>query len=260
VNISTLIGLVGTFALCVIGIFTSGGQIGTYLDLPSFFITVVGSYMAVITFSSINDAVSMWKTIGLTFKTRTSNEKAVIVKLLAFSEKARREGLLALEEELEDLDDDFLKKGMRLVVDGTDGAVIRNLLELDLEQIESRHISKIGVINMWGTVAPGLGMLGTVIGLIAMLLNIEDKSSLGPNMAVALITTLYGAMIANLVCIPIAGKLKTANANESLIKEMEIEGILSIQAGENTRVLASKLLTYLDPITRASVEKEMSKD
>jgi chemotaxis protein MotA len=113
---------------------------------------------------------------------------------------------------------------------------------------------------MWGTLAPGLGMLGTVMGLIAMLKNLEDKSALGPNMAVALITTLYGAMIANLVCIPISGKLKATDASESLIKEMEIEGILSIQAGENTRVLASKLLTYLDPVTRASVEKEMAKD
>ncbi|MDR1399935.1 MAG: MotA/TolQ/ExbB proton channel family protein [Treponema sp.] len=259
-NISTLVGLVGTIAVCIIGVYTSGGQIGTYVDLPSVLITVVGSYLAVITFSSFSDAITMWKTFGLAFKTRSSNEKAVIVKLLAFSEKARREGLLALEEELEDLDDEFLKKGMRLVVDGTDGAVIRNLLELDLEHIESRHSDKIGVINMWGTVAPGLGMLGTVIGLIAMLLNLDDKSTLGPNMAVALITTLYGAIIANLVCIPIAGKLKTYDASESLVKEMEIEGILSIQAGENTRVLASKLLTYLDPITRNSVEKEMSKD
>jgi chemotaxis protein MotA len=202
----------------------------------------------------------MWSTFGLAFKTQKSNEKTVITKLLAFSEKARREGLLALEEELEDLDDEFLKKGMRLVVDGTDGSVIRDLLELDLGQIESRHDTKLSVINMWGTLAPGLGMLGTVIGLIAMLNNIEDKSALGPNMAVALITTLYGAIIANLICIPISGKLKAASADESLIKEMEIEGILSIQAGENTRVLATKLLTYLNPITRASVEKEMARD
>jgi chemotaxis protein MotA len=242
------------------GIYTSGGVIESYLDLPSFLITVVGSYIALLTFSSIPDAIGMWKTFSLAFKNQTSNEKAVITKLLAFSEKARREGLLALEEELEDLDDEFLKKGMRLVVDGTDGAVIRSLLELDLGQVESRHSGKVGMINMWGTLAPGLGMLGTVMGLIAMLKNLEDKSALGPNMAVALITTLYGAMIANLVCIPISGKLKGIDANESLIKEMEIEGILSIQAGENTRVLASKLLTYLDPVTRASVDKEMSKD
>jgi chemotaxis protein MotA len=246
--------------MCILGVITSGQPLSLYADIPSVFITIVGSYLGVVTFSSIGDAIAMWGTFGLAFKTQKSNEKAVITRLLAFSEKARREGLLALEEELEDLDDEFLKKGMRLVVDGTDGAVIRDLLELDLGQIESRHSSKLSVINMWGTLAPGLGMLGTVIGLIAMLNNIEDKSSLGPNMAVALITTLYGAMIANLICIPMAGKLKTYDANESLIKEMEIEGILSIQAGENTRVLSNKLLTYLDPVTRNSVEKEMAKE
>jgi chemotaxis protein MotA len=241
-------------------IYTSGGTIGTYADIPSFFMTVVGSYLALFTFGSIPDALGLWKTFGLTFKNHDYNEKGVITKLLAFSDKARREGLLALEDELEDLDDEFLKKGMRLVVDGTDGSIIRELLDMELGQIEERHGSKIGVVNMWGTLAPGLGMLGTVVGLIAMLKNLEDKSALGPNMAVALITTLYGAFIANLICIPLSGKLKTINGSEVKVKEMEIEGILSIQAGENTRVLANKLLTYLDPITRKTVESEVLRD
>ncbi|MDR3304023.1 MAG: MotA/TolQ/ExbB proton channel family protein [Treponema sp.] len=256
-NISTIVGLVGCTAMCVMAIYTSGGVINSYADIPSFFMTVVGSYIGLMTFGSIADAIGMWKTFGLAFKNQSSNQKAVITKLLSFSEKARREGLLALEEELADVDDAFLKKGMQLVVDGTDGAIIRDLLELDLEQIQGRHSGKLSLINMWGTLAPGMGMLGTVMGLIAMLKNLEDKSALGPNMAVALITTLYGAFIANVVCIPVSGKLKGIDANESAIKEMEIEGILSIQAGENTRVLASKLLTYLDPITRVTMEKDM---
>jgi chemotaxis protein MotA len=259
-NIATLIGLVGCFAMIFMAIFTSGGTPLTYADLPSFFMTVVGSYLALFTFSSIPIAVGMWKTFGLSFKVAKSDVGGVIKKLLAFSDKARREGLLALEEELEDLDDEFLKKGMRLVVDGTDGAIIRDLLELELNQVQGRHMDKIGVINMWGTLAPGLGMLGTVIGLIAMLKNLEDKSALGPNMAVALITTLYGAIIANLICIPVAGKLKTRDSEETQIKEMEIEGILSIQSGENSRVLAVKLLSYLDPITRKGVEAEVLRE
>jgi chemotaxis protein MotA len=257
-NIATLIGLVGCTAMCVMAIYTSGGTIDSYADIPSFFMTVVGSYLGLKTLSSNPATSGMWKTFGLAFKTQTSNEKPVIQKLLAFSEKARREGLLALEEELTDVDDEFLKKGMQLVVDGTDGAIIRSLLELDLDQIQSRHSGKIAVLNMWGTLAPGMGMLGTVMGLIAMLKNLEDKSALGPNMAVALITTLYGAFIANVVCIPVSGKLKSIDGDEAKIKEMEIEGILSIQAGENTRVLASKLLTYLDPVARAEVEKTMN--
>jgi chemotaxis protein MotA len=126
--------------------------------------------------------------------------------------------------------------------------------------MQERHAAKIAVINMWGTLAPGLGMLGTVIGLIGMLKNLEDKSALGPNMAVALITTLYGSIMANLVMIPMAGKLKSADARESKVMEMEIEGVLSIQAGDNPRILASKLLTYLNPIDRKSVEAEVLKD
>jgi chemotaxis protein MotA len=259
-NPATIIGLVGCFGMTVMAIYTSGGNISLYMDLPSFLMTVVGSYLAVFTFSTIPTAVGMWGTFGLAMKTPHYNEKGVIQKLLAFSDKARREGLLALEEELEDLDDEFMKKGLRLVVDGNDAELIRTLMENELNQIQDRHMSKIRVINMWGTLAPGLGMLGTVVGLIAMLKNLEDKSALGPNMAVALITTLYGAMIANLICIPVAAKLNTYDAAEVKVKEMQIEGILSIQAGENTRNLANKLLSYLDPVTRKVVEEESAKD
>jgi chemotaxis protein MotA len=259
-NLATIIGLVGCFAMVVMAIFTSGGSLATYADLPSFFMTVVGSYFGLFVFCSIPDTLGVWRTMGLCIKQPVFNGEGIITKLLAFSDKARREGLLALEEELEDLDDDFMKKGMRLVVDGTDGAVIRDLLENELSQIQGRHISKISVVNMWGTLAPGLGMLGTVVGLIAMLKNLEDKSALGPNMAVALITTLYGAIIANLIMIPMSGKLKAMDAMETQLKEMEIEGILSIQAGENTRVLATKLLSYLDPISRKKVEQEVLRD
>ncbi|MDR2633469.1 MAG: MotA/TolQ/ExbB proton channel family protein [Treponema sp.] len=259
-NLSTIIGIVGCFAMVVMAIYTSGGSIVTYLDLPSFFMTVIGSYLALFIFCSVQETIGLFATIGLSMKQAVFNEEGVITKLLAFSDKARREGLLALEEELEDLDDEFMKKGMRLVVDGTDGAIIRELLENELSQIQERHMNKISVVNMWGTVAPGLGMIGTVVGLIAMLKNLEDKSALGPNMAVALITTLYGALIANIVAIPLAGKLKARDALEVKVKEMEIEGILSIQAGENTRVLATKLLSYLNPVVRKKVEQEVLRD
>jgi chemotaxis protein MotA len=146
------------------------------------------------------------------------------------------------------------------VVDGTDQEIIRNLMETELGQVQERHATKISVVNMWGTLAPGLGMLGTVIGLIAMLKNLEDKSALGPNMAVALITTLYGSMMANLMMIPWSGKLKAMDATEAKVKEMMIEGILSIQAGDNPRILATKLLSYLNPLDRQAVEKEVLKD
>jgi chemotaxis protein MotA len=246
--------------MVALGIITGGSGLLTFVDIPSVLIVVLGSYFGLFTFSSMADTLGIFTTLGITFKTPNFNEKGIITKLMTMSDKARREGLLALEEELEDLDDEFMKKGLRLVVDGTDAEVVRTLMETELSQVQERHAGKIAVVNMWGTLAPGLGMLGTVIGLIGMLKNLEDKSALGPNMAVALITTLYGSMVANLLMIPWSGKLKTYDAQESKVKEMEIEGVLSIQAGDNPRILASKLLSYLTPEDRKAVEAEVLKD
>jgi chemotaxis protein MotA len=259
-DLGTIIGLVGCMAMIGLGIITGGSGLLTFVDIPSVLIVVLGSWFALFTFSSISGALGIFNIIGLCMKISNYDEKGIITKLMAMSEKARREGLLALEEELEDLEDEFMKKGLRLVVDGTDAEIIRNLMETELNQMQGRHATKIGAINMWGGLAPGLGMLGTVIGLIGMLKNLEDKSALGPNMAVALITTLYGSMMANLVLIPVAGKLKAKDEAESLVKEMQIEGVLSIQAGDNPRILAMKLLSYLDPDSRKSVEAEVLKD
>jgi len=259
-DLGTIIGLAGCFAMIGLGIVTGGSGLLTFVDIPSVLIVVLGSWFALFTFSSISGALGIFSIISLAMKVTTFDEKGIITKLIGMSEKARREGLLALEEELEDLEDEFMKKGLRLVVDGTDAEVIRNLMENELSQIQGRHASKIGAINMWGGLAPGLGMLGTVIGLIGMLKNLEDKSALGPNMAVALITTLYGSMMANLILIPVAGKLKGKDDAETTIKEMQIEGVLSIQAGDNPRILAMKLLSYLDPGDRKAVEAEVLKD
>jgi chemotaxis protein MotA len=259
-DLSTLIGIAGCFAMIGLGIITGGSGLLTFVDIPSVLIVVLGSWFALFTYSSISGALGIFSIIGLCMKVSNYDEKGIITKLMAMSEKARREGLLALEEELEDLEDEFMKKGLRLVVDGTDAEIIRNLMETELNQMQGRHADKIGAINMWAGLAPGLGMLGTVIGLIGMLKNLEDKSALGPNMAVALITTLYGSMMANLLLIPVAGKLKTKDGAESLVKEMQIEGVLSIQAGDNPRILAMKLLSYLDPGERKAVEAEVLKD
>jgi len=259
-NLAPIIGIVGALGMVIYGILGSGNSILTFVDVPSVVIVLVGSYFTLFTLTSISDALGIFSIMGLIFKTPNFNEQGIITKLMAMSEKARREGLLALEEELEDLDDEFMKKGMRLVVDGTDAGIIRGLMENELSQMQDRHADKISMVIGWAGLAPGLGMLGTVIGLIGMLKNLEDKSSLGPNMAVALITTLYGSMIANLLLTPIFGKLKSLDATEGKVKEMEIEGVLSIQAGDNPRILATKLLSYLDPVARKAVEAEVLKD
>lgn len=259
-DLASFIGIIGAFAMIVMAIFTSGGSIMTYVDIPSFLMVVLGSYFAMFTFFPMSETLSVFSTIGLIFKVPNFGEQTIITKLMAFSDKARREGLLALEEELEDLDDEYMKKGLRLVVDGTDAEIIRTLMETELNQIQERHGNKIGLVTAWATLAPGLGMLGTVVGLIAMMKNLDDPSSIGPNMAVALITTLYGSILANILFIPISGKLKGLDAKEIKVKEMVIEGVLSIQAGDNPRILGMKLLSFLSPVDRKAVEAEVLKD
>jgi chemotaxis protein MotA len=260
INIGTLIGVLGALAMIVVSILLSGNSMNSFIDIPSLMLVVVGSYFALMTASSLSDAIGVFSSIKLTFQSVEYNQQGIIQKMISFSEKARREGLLALEDELDDLDDEFMKKGLRLVVDGTDAAVIRDLLELELTQMQERHGSKISIVNMWAALAPGLGMLGTVMGLVGMLQNLEDKASIGPNMALALITTFYGSLVSNVFMMPWANKLRVYDATESAIREMVIEGVLSIQSGDNTRILALKLLAYLDPVTRATMEKEVLKD
>jgi chemotaxis protein MotA len=257
-DLGSLIGVVGALGMMILGVVSGGSGISTYADLPSLLIVVLGSWFCFMASSSIGSAVGIFKIMGLTFSVPNLGEKGIVVKLMAFSDKARREGLLALEEELEDLDDEFMKKGLRLVVDGTDAAIVRDLLEIEVSQMQDRHATKISGLNMWAALAPGFGMLGTVIGLIAMMKNLEDKASVGPNMAVALITTLYGSMIANWLLTPIIAKLRSNDAKETQVREMIIEGILSIQAGDNPRILGMKLVAYLSTEDRKEVEQQLN--
>ncbi|MCQ2591480.1 MAG: MotA/TolQ/ExbB proton channel family protein [Treponema sp.] len=255
-----MVGIVGGAAMIVMSVITSGGTMGGILDLPSAAMTIGGSYFAMFIACPLKKALGMFKIMGRAFKVPDFGEKNIVINMQALSEKARREGILALEDGLDDLDDPFMKMGLRLVVDGTDGNIIRAIMENEMNQCEARHMEWIGVINAWAGYAPGFGMMGTVVGLIGMLNNLEDKSSLGPNMAVALITTLYGSMLANWLIAPFGTKLVAHNALEMRSKEMIIEGVLAIQAGENPRIMAQKLLTYLDPVTRKAIEADVLKD
>ena len=240
-DIATIIGIVGGAAMIVMSVMTSGGSLMGIIDVPSMAMTIGGSYFAMFIASPIKKALGLFKIMGRAFKVPDFGEKNIVVNMQALSEKARREGL-------------------RLVVDGTDGNIIRAIMENEMNQTEARHMEWIGVINVWAGFAPGFGMMGTVVGLIGMLRNLEDKSSLGPNMAVALITTLYGSMMANWLISPFASKLLAHNQQEMRTKEMIIEGVLAIQAGENPRIMAQKLLTYLDPATRKAIEADVLKD
>jgi len=254
VDIATLAGILGCAIAVVYGI-VSGDQgvaaLGNFWDLPSFLVTVLGAMMCMVTMSdSIGDFVASLKSFLLAIKVPKSNEGQTINQIIDLANTARKEGLLQLESAAEDIDDDFLKKGIMLIVDGTDQELVSSILETELECIEQRHGKKIAFWNNLAAMGPAWGMIGTLIGLINMLKLLDDPSSIGPNMAVALITTMYGSLIANWLAIPIANKLAANNKREIAMKEVVCEGILSIQAGENPRVIEEKLKSFLAPSDR----------
>ncbi|MDE7447359.1 MAG: motility protein A [Lachnospiraceae bacterium] len=248
-DLASIIGLVLCMGMCIYGIIDNAGigNFGRYLDFPSAVITFGGAFFAVMLSKSLSDYIGGLKSFLLIFKTPTADVKAMIQKIIDLSNIARKEGLLSLEEAASDLDDEFMKKGILLIVDGTDPELVRGIMETELISTEDRHKTKIGFWEDLGAMGPAWGMIGTLIGLVNMLYEMDDPSSIGPSMAVALITTLYGSLLANWICIPVSGKLKANNANEIMIKEIMIEGLLSIQAGENPRVIEEKLKSFLSP-------------
>ena len=252
-DIASVLGIVLCFAMCVYGIIDNAGiaNIGRYLDLPSAIITFGGAFFAVLASNSLADYIGGLKSFLLIFKGTNTDVKGMIQKIIELSNVARKEGLLSLEEAAGDLDDEFMKKGILLIVDGTDPELVRGIMETELVSIEERHTKKIGFWEDLGAMGPAWGMIGTLVGLVNMLYEMDDPSSIGPSMAVALITTLYGSLLANWICAPVASKLKSNNANEILIKSIMIEGLLSIQAGENPRVIEEKLKSFLAPADRA---------
>ena len=212
--------------------------------------------MAMIASTSIKNFVGGLKSFTLALKQPEMDMAQMIQKIIELSNVARKEGLLSLEEAAGSIEDDFLKKGILLVVDGTDPELVRAIMETELSCIQDRHSTNIHFWEDFATMGPAWGMIGTLIGLVNMLYEMDDPSSIGPSMAVALVTTLYGSLLANWICTPVATKLKLNNANEITMKEIAIEGLLSIQAGENPRVIEEKLKSFLAPKDRTTVGEE----
>ncbi len=251
-DIASLIGIIMCFVMLVYGIISNHADMMTYLNFPSAIITFGGAIFATMLSYSMHDFLNSMKSIGLIFKASKMNTSEMIKSIIDLSNVARKEGLLSLEEAAADLDEPFLKKGILLIVDGTDPDLVRGIMETELVSIEARHKT---VISFWEALAamgPAWGMIGTLVGLVNMLNNMSDPSSIGGDMAVALITTLYGSVLANWLCTPVAGKLKAQNAQEMQLKEIMVEGLLSIQAGENPRVIEEKLKSFLAPKDRVT--------
>ena len=243
-NISTIIGIILGLILVVGAIFLGGNAI-IFLSVQSIMIVLGGTLAGTLVSFSLSDLKEVPSLLKISLTNNNIDSNNIIEILVNLAKKARREGLLTLEQDIQEIDDPYLEKGIQLVVDGTEPELVKDIMETKLSYMEERHAKGSSIFTQMGALSPAFGMIGTLIGLIQMLSQLDDPSKLGSGMAVALITTLYGAFLANLFFIPIAKKLRTKSKEEVIIKELMIEGILSIQAGENPRIIEEKLQAFL---------------
>jgi chemotaxis protein MotA len=222
----------------------------TFIDWPSVMITIGGTVASTFIGIKFKLLLKAFPAVGVVFSPPKLDPAEAIEKIVALANTARKEGVLALEESTNTMDDEFLKKGIMLIVDATDPELVKGIMETELAYVDERHNEIAGVFEYIASMGPAWGMIGTLIGLILMLFNLADPSTMGGKMAVALVTTFYGTIIANFICTPIATKMKLISKDEMLIKTVLIEGMLSIQAGENPRIIEEKLKSFLAPALR----------
>jgi chemotaxis protein MotA len=254
-DIATILGLVSAFGLIFIALVMGGGA-GMFFDVPSILIVVGGTFGATLINYPAKDVISSFSIIKHAFFNRkNTNARAVISQFVNLSVKARREGILAIDSDLRTVSEPFIKKGLQLTVDGFEPVSIRNIMNSEISSIRDRHNSGAEIFTAMGAYAPALGMIGTLIGLVQMLKSMNDPESIGPAMAVALITTFYGAVLANIIFLPVAGKLRTKSREETRIKEMIVEGIISLANGENPRIMEQKMLSFVSGSSGKSAKK-----
>ncbi|PKL35267.1 MAG: motility protein A [Spirochaetae bacterium HGW-Spirochaetae-1] len=256
-DISMPIGIIAGFVFIIFGILVGGGSVLMFWDPPSLLITMGGTIASMLVAYKIPMLMKLPKIVQICVFPPKYNPSELVITLVSFSEKARREGLLALEDDLDELDDQFMRKGLQLVVDGTDPELVRNIMEKEMENIGARHDVLKTMFDDGASFSPAFGMIGTLIGLVMMLANLEDKSTVGPFLAVALLTTLYGAILCYLFWSPAASRLDQLTGTELNIKSIILEGTLSIQAGDNPRIVKDKLISYLPPSDRESINEEV---
>lgn len=253
-DLATIIGIISGIAIFIWAI-SMGGSLSAFINIPSALIVFGGVLAATLVNYPIAKLIDVLKILKIVFTEKRIDAGDIIKNIVSLAETARREGLLALEDAAYQLKDEFLQKGILLIVDGTDPELVRNILETELAFLEERHKEGQSIFETMGALSPAFGLIGTIIGLINMLKHLDNPSAVGPGMAVALITTFYGATFANLLFIPVAGKLKVRSREEILMKEVMIEGMLSIQAGENPRIIEEKLNAFLSPNKRNSIRE-----
>jgi len=250
-DLATLLGMVGAIGIVLAAILTGGSAL-VFINVPSILIVLGGTVMVVMIKFSMGQFFGAFKVALTAFINKTTDPEELIEKIVELANIARKEGMLALENQ--DIDNAFLDEGVKMLIDGNSREVVNTVLSKDMQQTIERHSWGAKVFSATADVAPAMGMIGTLIGLVQMLSNMSDPKSIGPAMAVALLTTLYGAMLANMIAMPIADKLSLRKADEQRVRSMCIDGVLAIQEGQNPRIIESMLKAYLEPNKRGSEE------
>lgn len=254
-DIATTIGIIAAFSMFIWALWTgSGGAINAYWDTASVILVIGGAVFTVLMTQPVDRYFMLFSIVKRSFFIKRLTVQGVIDQIVELSERARREGVLSLENSIEDLGDEFMASGVRLLVDGTAANEIEEILNAELEALDQRHSQGKAILDLFAKYAPAFGMIGTLMGLVAMLLNMDDPKKIGPGMAVAILTTLYGAVIANMICLPLADKLSYRHDEEMLVRTVMVKGILSLQAGDNPRMTHAKLSVYLPPRRRGEMK------
>lgn len=254
-DLSTVFGVVLSAAF-IIGAILVGQAPDIFINLPSGLIVIGGTFAVILIRFTFADLKNLGKVLGVAFKNPENDDpKLLINKFIELSNISRREGILALEKQ--QIDDMFMKKGINYCVDGAEAEKIEEILAKEIEYIETRHETCAKILDAMGTSAPAFGMIGTLIGLVQMLTSMDDPKSIGPAMAVAILTTLYGAIIANGFAIPLKDKLDLRTSQEILKKEIIKAGVLGIHHGENPRLLGETLESFISPRLRAGDDEEV---
>ncbi len=251
-DIATVFGLVLACGLLVWSIVIGGGSFGSFFDAPSMMVVIGGAIAAVMISFPMKKVIGVFGVSMKCFFNKPEDLAKILDQLVDLADVARRDGLLALEGKMADVEHPFIKMGIQMAVDGSPPEVLEDILRTGVGSIATRHAEGKSVLDQLGRFAPAYGMIGTLMGLIIMLGNMSDPEAIGPGMAVALITTLYGAITSNMIFLPFAEKLNFINKQELVAKEVIIRGILAIQSGENPRVIRQKLNTFLPPKLRPS--------
>jgi len=249
VDIATLVGIAGAVGMIIMSMLL-GGSLGIFINIPSVLIVFAGSTFVALSKMTLEQFLGVGKVVGKAFSFSIVKPEDLISEIVELADGARKGGLLSLEGK--ETSSDFLSKGIQLLVDGHDPEVVKALLNKDMKMTSDRHAGGTVFFKALADVGPAMGMIGTLIGLVGMLANMDDPKTIGPAMAVALLTTLYGSFLATVVAIPISDKLGVRASQEEIIQKMCIDGLLSIQAGQNPRIIESMLKSYLPSNLRES--------